>query len=105
VVIDGEVSRALLLPRMGLAVKVNRGRRVLVSTGLLELVHGRGVCLEDFPSLSVVQLHPVVLSVLDLAGALKCLSEQLAKVVIIWCILEAKVPDVAKVLVELLCAM
>jgi hypothetical protein len=76
-----------------------------MSTTLLELVHGRGVCLEDFPPLSVVQLHPVVLSVFNLAGALKCLSEQFAEVVVIRCVLKAKVPDVAKVLVELLCAM
>jgi hypothetical protein len=45
------------------------------------VVHGlrsRRVRLEDLPALAVVQLHPVVLAVLDLSSALESLSEQLA---------------------------
>jgi hypothetical protein len=61
------------------------------------------VRLEDFPAFSVVQLHPVVLPVFNLAGALKCLGEQFTEVVVVWRVLEAKVPDVAEVFVELLC--
>lgn len=58
----------------------------------------------DLPSLAVVQLHPVVLAVLDLPSALERLSEELAQVVVIGSILEPKVADVAEVLVELLCS-
>jgi hypothetical protein len=37
---------------------------------------------------SIVQLHPVIFAILNLAGALKGLGEQLAQVVVIRCILE-----------------
>jgi hypothetical protein len=49
---------------------------------------GRRMSLQNLPALSVVQLHPVVLAILDLAGALESLSEQLAEVVVIRRVLE-----------------
>lgn len=70
---------------------------------MLELMNGRWVRLQDFPALSIVQLHPVVLAILHLAGALQCLGEQFTQIVVVWRVLKAKVPDVAQVLVELLC--
>lgn len=94
----------LLLP-VGLAVEVDGGRRVLVDVGVLELLHSRRVGLHMLPALAVVELHPVVLSVLDLAGALKRLREELTEVVIVGRVLETEVADVAEVLVELLCVL
>jgi hypothetical protein len=61
------------------------------------------VRLHDLPALAIVQLHPVVLAVLNLASALERLGEELAEVVVVGGILETKVADVAKVLVEFLC--
>ena len=60
------------------------------------------VVLGRLPPLAVVQLHPIVLSIFDLARSLESLSEQITQVVVIWSILESKVADVAEVLVELL---
>lgn len=82
---------------------VNRGRRVGVDVAVVELLHGRGVRLHLLPALAVIELHPVVLAVLHLSGALQRLSEQLAQVVVVGGVLEAEVADVAEVLVELLC--
>lgn len=62
-----------------------------------------GVLLHSLPAFTVVELHPVVLAVLDLTTVLECLSEQIAQVVVVGCVFEAKVADVRKVLVELLC--
>jgi hypothetical protein len=39
---------------------------------------GRWVRLHDFPTLSIVQLHPVVLAILDFSSAFQRLGEQLA---------------------------
>ena len=61
--------------------------------------------LEDLPALSIVQLHPVILAILDFASALKSLCEKFAQVVVVRGVLEAEVADVAKVFVELLCAL
>ena len=99
-VVDGEVG--LLLPVL-LALKVNSHGRVLVGVGVVHGLHSRWVRLENLPALAVVELHPVVLAVLDLAGALERLREELAEVVVVRGVLEAQVADVAQVLVELLC--
>lgn len=56
---------------------------------------GRRVGFHDLPSLSIIQLHPIILAILYLAGALECLCEQFTEVVIVWRILKAKVADVA----------
>lgn len=81
---------------------VDSSRRVLVGVGVLQMVGGGRMGLEHLPALSVVQLHPVVLAILNLAGALESLSEQLAEIVVVWCVLETKVSDVAQVFVKLL---
>jgi len=54
------------------------------------------------PALAVVELHPVVLAVLNLTSALESLSEEITKVVVIGSVLETKVANVGQVLVELL---
>lgn len=56
------------------------------------------------PTLSRIfrDLHPVVLAILDIAGALQGLGEELSEVVVVRCILEAQVADVGEVLGELL---
>jgi hypothetical protein len=66
---------------------------------------GRWMGLHYLPALAVVELHPVILAVLDLASALERLSEELTQVVVVGCVLEAEVAYVAKVLVELLCRL
>ena len=101
-VIDGQVR--LLLP-MRLAVDIDGGRGVLVDVGMVHLLDCRGVRLHYLPALSIVQLHPVVFAVLDLASALQRLGEELTQVVVVGCVLEAEVTDVAEVLVELLCCL
>jgi len=53
------------------------------------------------PALAAVELHPVVLAILNFAGVLQRGGEELAEVVVIGLVLEAKVADVGKVLVEL----
>lgn len=58
--------------------------------------------LHGFPALAVVKLHPVVFSILDFARVLQSLSEEVAKVVVVWCVLESKVSYVAQILVEFL---
>lgn len=61
--------------------------------------------LQDLPSLSIVELHPVVLAILDFSSALQGLGEELAKVIIVGSVLEAQVANVAQILVELLCEL
>ena len=70
---------------------------------MVELLHGRWVRLHHLPALAVVKLHPVILAVLDLAGALECLREQLTEVVVVGGVFKAKISHVAEILVELLC--
>lgn len=59
--------------------------------------------LHGFPALAVVELHPVVLAILDLASLLEGLGEKITKVVVVGSVLEAEVAHVRKVLVELFC--
>ena len=63
----------------------------------------RRVVFHGLPSLAIVKLHPVILSIFDLAGVLERLSEQLTQVVVVRSIFEAKIPDVAQVLAKFLC--
>lgn len=77
------------------------GGRVGYSIAVVE-VSGRCVALHRFPALSVIDFHPVIFAILNLAGALKGLREQLTQVVVIGSVLEAEVTDVAQVLVEFL---
>jgi hypothetical protein len=100
VVVDGEMR--LVLP-VGLTVSVDSGGRTLVQVGVVHLLHRcRGVGLHNFPALAVVKLHPVVLTILNLAGALEGLGEELAQVVVVGSVLEAEIANVAEVLVEFL---
>lgn len=99
-VVDWEVR--LLLPVL-LALEVDRHGRVWVDVGMVHGLGGRRVRLHGFPALAIVQLHPVVFTILNLARALQGLGEELAEVVVVGCVLEAQVTDVAEVLVELLC--
>jgi hypothetical protein len=75
VVVDRQVR--LLLPVL-LALHVDGHRRVGVGVRVVQRLCRRWVRLEDLPALSVVQLHPVVLAILDLSGALESLGEKLA---------------------------
>lgn len=60
--------------------------------------------LHRVPPLSriLADLHPVVLAILDVAGVLQGLGEELSEVIVVGGILETKVSDVRQVLVELL---
>jgi hypothetical protein len=103
VVVDGQVG--LVLP-VRLAVDVDGGRRVLVHVGVVHLLDSCGwVRLHHLPTLAVVQLHPVVLAILNLPSALEGLGEELAQVVVVGGILESEVANVAEVLVEFLCVV
>jgi hypothetical protein len=93
----------LVLP-VSLAVSVDGSRRALVQVGIVHLLDSCGrVGLHDLPTLAVVQLHPVVLAVFNLSGALQCLGEELAEVVVVGGILESEVANITEVLVEFLC--
>jgi hypothetical protein len=102
VVIDRQVG--LVLP-VRLAVNIDGSGRVVMSVLAVHLLDRRSwVRLHDLPALAVVQLHPVVLAVFDLAGALECLRKELTQVVVVRGVLEPEVADVAQVFVELLCS-
>ena len=77
-VIDRQVR--LLLP-VRLAVDVDGGRGVLVDVGMVHLLNCR-MGFHYLPALAIVELHPVVLAVLNLASALECLGEEFAEVVV-----------------------
>lgn len=70
---------------------------------MVHSLHSRGVRLENLPALSIVQLHPVILAILHLSGALQRLCEEFAQVVIVGRVFEAEVADIAEVLIEFLC--
>lgn len=55
------------------------------------------------PAFAIVQLHPIILPVLNFPRALQGLGEQVPQVVVIGCVLEAEIANVAKILVEFLC--
>jgi hypothetical protein len=69
---------------------------------VVQLLDSGRVGLHHLPALAVVQLHPIVLAILNLAGALEGLREQLTEVVVIGRVFEAKVPYVTEIFVELL---
>lgn len=53
--------------------------------------------------LAIRWLHPIILAVLNLASRLQGLGEQVAKVIVVWCVLESKITDVGEVFVKFLC--
>jgi hypothetical protein len=63
----------------------------------------RWMRLGRLPPATAVQLIPVVLAIFNFTCILKRLCEQVAKEIIVGRIFEAKVANVAKVLVEFLC--
>jgi hypothetical protein len=58
--------------------------------------------LDGIPTLAMVELHPIVLAILYFSSILQRLGEQIPKIVIIWCVLESEISDIAQILVELL---
>ena len=76
------------------------GRYVLTSLVQMSL---RWVLLHVLPALSIVDLHPVVLAILHFAGILESLGEQIAKVVVVGSVLEAKIADIGEIFVKFLC--
>ena len=77
----------------------------LLSNSTQTLDDGKGSWTHraSLPSLSTVQQHPVVDSILHLSSALERLREQLSKEVVIWRLLESEFPNVVEVDGELLC--
>lgn len=59
--------------------------------------------LHRFPAFAVVQLHPIILSILNLARVLQSLGEQIPQIIIVRGLFEPQVPDIAQILIELLC--
>ncbi len=55
------------------------------------------------PSFTTVELHPVVVAILDVSYVFKSLSKQIPEIVVIGRILKAEVTNVAKVFVEFFC--
>jgi hypothetical protein len=92
----------LVLP-VRLAVNIDCGGRLLMNVAAVHLLDGSRVRFHHLPALAIVQLHPVVLAILDFSGALKCLCKEFAQVVVVGGVFKPKVAYVAKVLVELLC--
>lgn len=59
--------------------------------------------LHRLPTFAIVQLHPIVFTVLDLARILESLSKEFSEVVVVWGVLKPEIPDVAQVFVEFVC--
>lgn len=59
--------------------------------------------LHCLPTFAIVQLHPIVFAVFNLAGIFESLGEEFPEVIVVWSVLKPEIPDVAQVLVELLC--
>ena len=57
---------------------------------------------DGFPSLAVVELHPIILPILNFAAVLESLSEQVPEEIVIGGIFETKVPHICEILVELI---
>src|ERR1700722_15103969 len=62
----------------------------------------RWVLLHRFPALAVIELHPIVLAILHLAGVLQRLREELTEVVVIRRVFKSKISNVAQIFVQLL---
>lgn len=86
-------------------MNIDGGGGVLVDVGMMHLLNGRWVGFHYLPALPIVQLHPVVLAVLNLPSTLQRLSEEFAQVIVVRCILKAEVTHIAQILIELLCGL
>lgn len=90
VVINGQMS--LLL---SVLTTLDGHGRVLISIGVVHSLHRRWVTFEHLPAFSVVQLHPVVFAVFDLARALESLRKELTEVVVVGSVFEPEIANVA----------
>lgn len=63
----------------------------------------RRVLLQDFPAFAIVELHPVIFSILDFSSVFQSLSKEIAKVVVVGGVFEAEIANVREVFVEFLC--
>ena len=57
----------------------------------------------SLPTLAIVELHPIILAILNFSCILQCLSKKISKIIIVGSVFESEVANVAKVLVEFLC--
>lgn len=62
------------------------------------------VLLNGLPALAIVELHPVVLPILHLAGGLESPCEQVPKIIVVRGVLEAEVANISQILVEFIFA-
>ena len=71
-----------------------RGVRVAVTMQVgFSIVHG-------IPALAAIELHPVVLAVLDFASGLECLREKVSQHVVVRCSIKRKPPHIRKVVFD-----
>ena len=62
-----------------------------------------GIRFDSIPATASVEFHPVVFTILDLAGVFERLCKKVTKKIVIRSVFETEVADVAEILVELLC--
>ncbi len=55
------------------------------------------------PSFAVIELHPIIIPILDLPSVFQRLGEEIAQVVVVWSILKTEVSHVTQIFVEFLC--
>ena len=85
-VVDWEMR--LLLPVL-LALEVDSHGRVWVDVGVVHGLRGGWVRLHRLPALAIVQLHPIIFTVLDFSGVFQRLREQFPEILIVWRILKS----------------
>ena len=68
---------------------------------VLPMVVVVGVLGDSLPPFSIVELHPIIFAILNLATVLEGLSEQITKEVVVGGVLETEVANVAQILIEL----
>lgn len=67
---------------------------------VMVILIGRRVLGRSLPPLSIVQFHPIILSILNFSQILQRLGEQITQVIVVGGIFEPQVAYVGKVLVE-----
>lgn len=58
--------------------------------------------LNGLPPFAVVQLHPIIFSILDFSRVLQRLGEQVSQVIVIGSVLESQVADIGQIGVQLI---
>lgn len=104
-------SRCSWLGKVGIEAivwnwRLNRPTAVQISLGRVRhavghMCHCR-MMLQGLPTLAVMELHPIVFTILNLSCILQGLGEEFAEVVVIRGILESKIANIAEVFVEFL---